>query len=459
MKFCANYCVKLAYVPTRRMGDFPDPSFAVQIERKLRKRILDICGKEENVALLDIDFLNEEGLLSLPSDVDTLASYFRQKQVDALFIPHVNFGSEEAVALLAKKLNVPVLLWGPRDTTFPERMTDSQCGMFATSMALQRCRVPFTYIENCSMDDPALERGLSKFIRVSSVVKAFRNLRIAQISMRPQNFLSVRYNENELMEKFGIEIVAVDTIELKNTYDLYFKERPELVETRLAEYAHVDTAAMNSQRLRRSIALELALEHIAVAHNCNGMACQCFELFEPMLDIWPCQAFANLTQRGLPVACETDVLGAITSVLLQAAVRNNGTTFLTDLTVRHPTDSNAELLWHCGVFPTSLAKDGKGNMRSMCIGEYELKPGHLTLARLGGMDGKYSLFADEASTTAGPETDSTYVWAKMDNWPKWEEKFIYGPYIHHVSGAYGEYAEILHEACKYLEGISADYIQ
>lgn len=459
MKFCADYNIKLAYVPTRRIGDFPDPCYAILRERELRKRIQEICEKNRNVEILDIDFLNEEGLLSLPSDVDRLASYFQQKQVDALFIPHVNFGSEEAVALLAKRLNVPVLLWGPRDTTFPERMTDSQCGMFATSMALQRCRVPFTYIGNCAIDDPELEQGFGKFLRVCSVVKAFRRLRIAQISMRPQNFLSVRYNESELMEKFGIEIVAVDTVELKNTYDLYFNERPEEIEARLAEYDRVDTSRMDPQRLRRSIALELALEHIAVVHGCNGMACQCFELFEPMLDLWPCQAFANLTQRGLPVACETDVLGAVTSVLLQAAVRDNGSTFLTDLTVRHPSDDNAELLWHCGVFPTSLAKDGCGNMCAMCIGEFEMKPGRLTLTRFGGLEGKYSLFADEATTTVGPETDSTYVWAKMDNWPKWEEKFIYGPYIHHVSGAYGAYADILHEACRYLEGITADYIQ
>lgn len=458
MTFLADTSINLAYVPTRRIGDFPDPAFAVSIERELRRHVLELCAQSGGVQLLDIDFLNDEGLLSLPADVDALADHFRQEKADALFVPHVNFGSEEAVALLAKQLNVPVLLWGPRDRTFPERMTDSQCGMFATSMALQRLHVPFTYIGNCAMDAPEFAAGFDRFLRAASVAKAFRRMRIGQISMRPQNFLSVRYNECELAEKFGIDVVTIDTVELKHCYNTCMASFGHEIDARIAEYASVDLRQMDPQRLRRSIALELTLEHLARAHGCTGLACQCFELFEPMLDLWPCQAFGNLTQRGLPVACETDVLGAITSVLLQAAARGSGSTFLTDLTVRHPEDDNTELLWHCGVFPTSLAADGRGNMRSMCIGEYELRPGKLTLARFGGLDGHYRLFADEAETASGPQTDSTYVWAKMDNWPAWEEKFIYGPYIHHVSGAYGAYSAALHEACRYLDGIEPDFV-
>ena len=48
---------------------------------------------------------------------------------------------------LAKRLNLPVLLWGPRDPA-PEgeafRVYDTQCGLFATSKALTRAHVPFT---------------------------------------------------------------------------------------------------------------------------------------------------------------------------------------------------------------------------------------------------------------------------------------------------------------------------
>ena len=67
----------------------------------------------------------------------------------------------------------------------------------------------FTYIHNCWLEDKAFEEGLIDFLRVASVVKTFKNLRIGQISLRPKPFLSVMINEGELLEKFGIEIVPI----------------------------------------------------------------------------------------------------------------------------------------------------------------------------------------------------------------------------------------------------------
>ena len=51
----------------------------------------------------------------------------------------------------------------------------------------------------------------------------------------------------------------------------------------------------------------------------------------------------------------------------------------------------------------------------------------------------------------GPETTGTYVWFEADNWKRWEEKkLMFGPYIHHVGGVYGNYKKVLREAARYL---------
>lgn len=451
-----NFKIKLGYAPTRRTDPFPDPAFAIKNERKIRESLEKNLGKTGNVELVGIDWLNEEGLLKEPLEADTAADYFQKEKVDALFVPHANFGCEEAVGRLAARLKLPTLLWAPCDDTFPERMTDSQCGMFATSMALSHWKIPFTYIENCSGESPVFAKGLDRFIRTASVVKEFRHMRIAQVCQRPRAFLSVRYNEAELNEKFGIEIVAVDSTELIRTFNEAMKQSKR-VEERIEEIRKkTDVSQMEAEKLMRSAAAELALETIAERHGCNAMASQCFELFEAIENIWPCAAFGNLTERFLPVACETDVHGAISSALLQAAARGETSTFLADLTVRHPENENAELLWHCGVFPPSLAKHSQAVTVGMGVNTYELKPGELTICRFGGMHGKYRLFADEAHTTQGPSTDSSYVWMEVNDWKAWERKFMYGPYIHHVSAAHGKYVAALREACRYME-IEADY--
>ena len=66
-----------------------------------------------------------------------------------------------------------------------------------------------------------------------------------------------------------------------------------------------------------------------------------------------------MADEGLPLACETDVNGAVTMAILRACSLYEDVEFLADLTIRHPENDNAELLWHCGPFPLFPEKGGK----------------------------------------------------------------------------------------------------
>ena len=90
--------------------------------------------------------------------------------------------------------------------------------------------------------------------------------------------------------------------------------------------------------------------------------------------------------------------------------------------------------------------------------QFELKQGDLTVCRFDEIDGEYYLFAGEARTTTGPETMGTYVWMETDNWKKWEEKLMFGPYIHHLGGIYGKMFPVLKEAARYL-GVKLDSVE
>jgi len=78
-------------------------------------KIKEILGNVHDVKIVDIDWLNEEGLLFETADVPKVEAHFRQAGVDAVFVPHCNFGQEEVVGKLGKALGKPFLLWGPRD--------------------------------------------------------------------------------------------------------------------------------------------------------------------------------------------------------------------------------------------------------------------------------------------------------------------------------------------------------
>ena len=53
-----------------------------------------------------------------------------------------------------------------------------------------------------------------------------------------------------------------------------------------------------------------------------------------------------LVQERYPIAAESDIHGAISSVLLEAASDDSGPSFFPEFTVRHPENDNAVLLWH-----------------------------------------------------------------------------------------------------------------
>ena len=62
------------------------------------------------------------------------------------------------------------------------------------------------------------------------------------------------------------------------------------------------------------------------------------------IGIMPCAANALCNDEGFPIACETDIHGTITSVLVEAAAMGETRSFFADWTVRHPYNDNAELL-------------------------------------------------------------------------------------------------------------------
>lgn len=450
----------LGYAPVRR-DVFPDPKDAVAQRDPIRKRVEGMIERIGNIRLVDIDWLNEEKLLVEHEDVKRVVKHFQNEGVDALFIPHCNFGQEEAVGQLAKALNVPVLLWGPRDVTPPEylpRPTDTQCGLFASGKALRRYGVPFTYIENCWLDSPILDEGFENFIRVANVVRCFRGMRIGQICVRPWQFLTVKVNESELLEKFGIEVEPINSVEILGMIDDALANRKdEIAEVVKGFTGRCDCCSQTQDFMEKMAALQIAFLDLVKKYDLTGIATECWDLFEKTYGVRTCVIMGNLSEMGIPVVCETDIHGVIGAALGLAAARGDSPMFLADITQRHPTNDNAELLWHCGPFPRSLAKESCNPALVSWHGQWQLKDGDITLCRFDMIEsGRYALFADHCHTTDGPVTHGTYVWVETDDWAKWERKFVEGPYIHHVAGLYGKYAPVLREACKYMNGVIYD---
>ena len=390
--------IKIGYAPTRR-SIFSAPD-AVKYRGLTADRL-----KELGIDFVDITDVNDEGLLYDEAGRIKIAEKFKKEKIDGLFLPHCNFGTEFECARLAKELNVPVLLWGPLDERPDEngvRLRDTQCGLFATGKVLRRFRVPFTYMTNCRLNDPVFERGLRDFMAVCNVVKTFRNMRILQ----------------------NMEICIKDN-ELENV-----------------------------------AALKVAMKNLIEKYGCQAAAIQCWNQLQSEIGIMPCAANALLNEEGIPVVCETDIHGAITALLVEAAALDDTRSFFADWTIRHPDIENGELLQHCGPWPISVARETPKLTYPLAFSHpgsitAEAKHGEVTLARFDGDNGEYSMLLGKAKGVDGPKGMGTYLWVEVENIKRLEAKIVEGPYIHHCVGIHKDVVPVLYEACKYM-GITPD---
>jgi L-fucose isomerase-like protein len=462
-----RYRIRLGLLPTRRNLNRPNlfnKDFAIAEKNKIEAYL-----KENNVDYVNLDFLNDEGLIFDALDASKVVERFRAMKVDALFAPHCNFGNEEAVAKVAKKLAVPLLLWGPRDEAprpGQNRTRDSQCGLFATSRVLKTFGVPFSYVTNSLLSEQVFQRGFSSFLAAVAVVKKFRAMRIGQIGVRPASFLSVKGNEAELMERFGFEVVPLTVEDIHQMMGAVMDgQRAEVAKEVAAIRAKLDSVEIGDDSLARVAAMKLAILQWARGEDLDSAAVFCGASIRQLTGIMPCFTLSELTDEGFPAICETDLHGCVTAVLTQAAAGAASPVFLADMTIRHPENENAELLWHCGVFPYSLRKKGAPTAITNHYGSglpgaarWEIKGGTLTVTRFDGTTGDYRLLVTRGKGIEGPETGGTYLWVEFKDWPELEHKIIFGPYIHHCVGIHADVAAAFFEASTYMPGVTLDLV-
>lgn len=448
-----NKTLVLGVAPVKRASR--DMNFA----KKQKDRFMEVIRqiRPDVVKIVDIDDLSENGIAFKNDVVPSIVKKFKEAQIDALFIPFCDFGEESVAAAIAGAFRLPTLVWGNRDT-FPNtkagRGPDTQCGMFAATKVMARRNVRYSYIHNVPCESDAFKNGYLNFIRFANVIKDLSNLTIAMVGHRPKTFWSVMTNEADLSTKLGIGVVPVSSTSMIFAADKLRKEQDPAYLEYLADLKkRFDTSAMSEEMLEKTAALKIAAGSAIRESGADVCAFECWSAFGPNYGIMPCVIMGDLNDEGIPMACECDINGAISMAIAQAINLYDEKAFLADLTIRNPDDDNSELLWHCGPFPYSLkAADSDAELVD---GQefFRIKDGALTLCRFDDLNGKYSLFAGEgmSQSKTGPVTTGTYTYLQVDNWKRWEEKLIFGPYIHHVAGVYGNYLPVLREVARYLD--------
>ena len=455
--------IKIGFVPASR-GVFSQKLAAqsrAETIKAMRTAGIDPVAPNEDMTPL--------GLVESFDDAAAAAALFRRENVRGVVIGAVNFGNEIPAALAAidGAGGNPIFIFGcteEGELTYTGDRRDALCGLLSIATALRRRLVKYTFPKtaNCSPKDPAFVEELKNFAAVCRVCSGVRGSVYGQIGPRPIEFETCAFDELSLLRKFGIRTVPVPLSEVFNKAKS-LDNKSAIGETVASIKSTLDVNGVPDYVLDRLARLEVVLTEYVEAHGFAAMAMQCWPSVQDDYGVSSCTVAARLNElRGIPVACEADIHGALSMHIL--ALATGGTPVLMDWNNRHYKEKNVFSAWHCGVFPASVCKNGcavrpnailtnvKGAPDEVtgCL-DGQMKPGPVTLARVTETpDGKWKLLIAEGEIVDAPGTPpGGNAWVRVADFDKLYRALL-RDFPHHGGLIHGHAGKVLAGAAEFL---------
>jgi L-fucose isomerase-like protein len=206
---------------------------------------------------------------------------------------------------------------------------------------------------------------------------------------------------------------------------------------------------LNPEERNRDAKIYLAMKKLVDMYKLDAVASKCW----PELSFSSCFALSALSDAGVPGGCEGDVNATVTMLLLHRLTGR--AVYLCD--VFHLDEKkNTILTYHCGAAAASLAsKKGDITLKKHPLGcgvtvEFPVKPGRVTVARMGSQAGRYRMFIASGEALRSKQiVRGNPVEIKLD--AKAEEflsTVTRRGIEHHFLVVHGDWSEKLQEICE-----------
>lgn len=334
------------------------------------------------------------GLVTSLEAAQNVAADLAQQSLDMLLVFQATFADSTMVMALAETVDAPLLLWAvPEARTGGRLRLNSLCGINLGGHALTRAKISYDYVYAAPDDVAALDK-VRVLAQAGQVMRRLNGARVGRVGVNPDGFDSCLVSWAELKDQFGVDVVQVELDKVFDDVREVASNRvdaaAEALSARVAGLADLDQPA-----LRGTLGTYLTLQDMAADQTFAGLAVRCWPQFFTDLGCAACGALSMLNDEMTPAACETDVNGAVTQLMLQWLTDEPA--FGTDM-VAFDGEADTAVLWHCGKAPLSMCDpefQPRGTIHSNrqlpLLMEFPLKPGRVTVARLSEADGQFRL--------------------------------------------------------------------
>ena len=295
--------------------------FPVSLSARRRSEIVAAYGQDIYECPVTVE--NEKDALAALEDV-------RAHGVNALVVFLGNFGPETPETLLCQKFQGPVMYVAAAegDGDMIDGRGDAYCGMLNCSYNLGMRHLdayipeyPVGTAEDCA-------QMIRDFVPIARAIIGVRDLKIITFGPRPQDFFACNAPIKGLYE-LGVEV------EENSELDLLVADQAHAGDGRIPEVMADMRREMGGKvypdLLERMAQFELTLLDWAETHRGArrfvAFADKCWPAFPEQFGFEPCYVNSRLASRGIPVACEVDIYGAL-SEYIGACITGDAVTLL-----------------------------------------------------------------------------------------------------------------------------------
>jgi len=371
--------------------------FPLELSKKRRTRVVEECRKK-NVDIVEIETIVENEKDSLKA-----LEELRENNINALVVYLGNFGPEGPTTLLAQKFYGPVMFAAAAEETGKDLIHgrgDAYCGMLNASYnAGLRHLNP--YIPEYPVGTAAEVAGMiAEFLPVARIINGLKKLKIFSFGPRPQDFLACNAPIKPLYD-LGIEIMENSELDL---YDIFLKAKGDSAVKEVAKDMAKDLGKGNTypdllEKLAQyEVALTKFFDENLGASEFGVFANKCWPAFESYFGFVPCYVNSVLAARGIPVACEVDIYGAVSEYITTCAAELPSTLLDINNTVPYDLYEEAKdkigdykprdlfMGFHCGNTSASCLLEGE--MKYQLIMNRLLEPGKKPDITRGTLEGR-----------------------------------------------------------------------
>lgn len=453
--------------------------FPIELSCRRRKKVAEECRRKQiPVTELETIVENEADVLKALDEIKT-------KQINALVIYLGNFGPEGPIAMLAQKFDGPAMVCGAAEETKNNLIKgrgDAYCGVLSASYNLHLRMIKAYIPEKPVGNATEIADSITQFITVSRVILSLKGLKIFSFGPRPQDFLTCHAPIKPLFD-LGVEVMENSELDL---YDIFLKSKDDPLVNKIQREIKQELGRGNidSDLLAKLAQYEVALtrfyeQNLGISEY-GVFANKCWPAFEPYFGFVPCYVNSRLTGKGIPVACEADIYGALSEYICMSATGLPAT--LLDINNTVPSDmikgaknipkpykaTDLFMAFHCGNTPSSCLKTFNLQhhiiMHRLLEGnkpvkitrgtlEGQIKPGNITIFRI------QPSFADklEAYVAQGEVLDinprsfgTTGVFAISEMERFYRYALLEKGFPHHAAVAFGSAGKTIFSVLKML---------